>query len=196
MTGGDLAVVAGQLGRRPHPISRVVRRCPFDLPAVVETLPADAAGRPFPTLFYATCPTLVAAVGTLESAGGVRRFELRLREDTALARSVQGAVWWTRRRRRELVAAFGLSLADGGASLRTGIAGVTDSHRLKCLHAHAAHALARPGYLLGEGVLAEAGALWCDDGRCATWAKDARCARGGRALDAGRCAASHRAGRA
>jgi hypothetical protein len=31
---------------------------------------------------------------------------------------------------------------------------------LKCLHAHAAFALARPGYLLGERILAELEPLW------------------------------------
>jgi len=182
VAGDDLAVVAGQLGRRPHSMSRVVRRCPFGFPAAVETLPADAAGRPFPTLFYATCPTLVAAVGALESAGGVRRFERRVPDDPALARSVLAATRYARRRRRELAAAYGLELVDGGASLRTGIGGVADPRALKCLHAHAAHALARsarssqgrarPGYALGEAVLAEAGALWCDDRRCALWAED------------------------
>jgi hypothetical protein len=170
VAGDDLAVVAGQLGRRPHPMSRVVRRCPFGYPAVVETLPADAAGRPFPTLFYATCPTLVVAVGKVESAGGVRHFERRLRDDPALARSVVAATRQTRRRRRDLVAAFGLELVDGGASLHTGIGGVADPRALKCLHAHAAHALAHPGYLIGEAVLAEADDLWCTDSRCAAWA--------------------------
>lgn len=180
VAGDDLAVVAGQLGRRPHPMSRVVRRCPFGCPAVVETLPADEAGRPFPTLFYATCPTLVAAVAALESAGGVRRFEQRVRDDPALARAVAAATRQTRRRRRALVAAYGLVLVDGGVSLYTGIGGVADPCALKCLHAHAACALARPprlgrvrpspGYALGEAILVEAGELWCGDGRCARWA--------------------------
>ncbi len=170
VAGDDLAVVAGQLGRRPRPISRVVRRCPFGLPAVVETLPVDETGRPFPTLFYATCPTLVVAIGALEESGGVRRFEWRLRDDPVLARSVVAATRYVRRRRRDLVAAYGLDSVDGGASLRTGIGGVADPDTLKCLHAHAAQALARPGYGLGEAVLAEAGDLWCADRRCAAWA--------------------------
>lgn len=169
VAGDDVAVVADQLGRRPHAMSRVVRRCPFGCPAVVETLPHDAAGRPFPTLFYATCPTLVAAVGAVESGGGVRRFAERLRDEDDLARSVTAAVGYARRRRRALAAAYGLSMLDGGASLHTGIGGVADARTLKCLHAHAAHALARPGYRLGEAVLAEAGELWCADRRCAVW---------------------------
>ena len=41
-----------------------------------------------------------------------------------------------------------------------GIAGATRTGSLKCLHAHAAFALARPGYELGERILAEMEPLW------------------------------------
>ena len=71
VAGADAAVVAGQLGRAPHAMSAVASRCPFGFPAVVEDLPYDGRGRPFPTLYYCTCPTLVAAVSRLESDGGV-----------------------------------------------------------------------------------------------------------------------------
>ncbi len=75
VAGADAAVVAGQLGRPPHPITLIAARCPFGFPAVVEDLPYDGLGRPFPTLYYCTCPTLVAAVSRLESDGGVARVD-------------------------------------------------------------------------------------------------------------------------
>ena len=164
--GNDLVVVAGQLGRPPHPISRVACRCPFGLPAVVEDVPCDERGKPFPTLFYATCPTLVAAVGRLESEGGVRRLQGRLDEEPALQASLAAALRYTHRRRRELARAAGCHMADGGASLLSGLGGEREPRVVKCLHVHAAHALARPGYLPGEAVLEEAGDPWCDDARC------------------------------
>jgi hypothetical protein len=40
--------------------------------------------------------------------------------------------------------------------------GSTRTGSLKCLHAHAAFALARPGYELGDRILAELPALWPD----------------------------------
>ena len=48
-----------------------------------------------------------------------------------------------------------------------GIGGATRHGSLKCLHAHAAFALARPGYLLGDRILAEVEPLWPPD-RCCT----------------------------
>jgi hypothetical protein len=148
-------------------MSRVVARCPFRFPAAVETLPYDAGGRPFPTLFYLTCPTLVAAVSRLESDRGVQAWSARLAAEPGLARTVRAAASAARRRRRELVRRYDLTMVDGGASLATGVGGVGDVRDFKCLHAHVAHALARPGYVFGEAVLAEAADPWCDDGRCA-----------------------------
>lgn len=157
-------------------MSRVVARCPFGFPAAVETLPYDAGGRPFPTLFYLTCPTLVAAVSRLESDGGVQAWSARLAAKPALARAVGAAASAARRRRRELVRRYDLAMVDDGASLTTGVGGVGDVRAVKCLHAHVGHALARPGYVFGRAVLAKAEDPWCDDGRCAAFAPSAEAA--------------------
>jgi hypothetical protein len=42
-------------------------------------------------------------------------------------------------------------------SLELGIGGSRNPAQLKCLHAHVAFALARPGYALGDSILAELG---------------------------------------
>jgi len=148
-------------------MSRVVAPCPFGFPAAVETLPYDAGGRPFPTLFYLTCPTLVAAVSRLESGGDVRAWSARVAAEAALARAVAAAANAARRRRRELIRRYDLPMVDDGASLAFGVGGVRDVRAVKCLHAHVAHALARPGYTFGRAVLAQAEDPWCDDRRCA-----------------------------
>jgi len=56
--------------------------------------------------------------------------------------------------------------ARAATRLPGGIGGSTRSGSLKCLHAHAAFALARPGYELGERILAELDHLWPDSGCC------------------------------
>lgn len=154
-------------------MSRVVALCPWRLPAAVEDLPYDAAGRPFPTLYYVTCPTAVAAIAALESAGGVRRYGELARREPALRKSLSRAVRDERARRSLLAARYRLDPTDGGAALRAGIGGVGDPRRITCLHAHAAHALARPSYALGARILAEAEPLWCADRRCAVFCEPA-----------------------
>jgi uncharacterized protein len=144
----DRTVVERQLGRPPRAFRRVVVRCPFGRPAVTEQVARDDAGEPFPTTFWLTCPYLVAAVSRLEAAGGVERWTRAAAEEPVLRRSLEQANDEQRRLRPEL------DLGIGGARAGAG--------SLKCLHAHVAFALARPGYELGDRIIAELEPLWPD----------------------------------
>ena len=163
----DRELVEQQLGRRPRAFRRVAVRCPFGVPAVTEQRPYDDAGAPFPTTYYVTCPQLVAAISRLEAAGGVERWSEEVKRDPRLAESLARATAEQRRLRAEL--AGDDAGPDEGASLQLGIGGSRNPEQLKCLHAHAAFALARPGYELGERILDEVDPLWpqtcCMNGR-------------------------------
>ena len=161
----DREVVERQLGRPPRAFRRVAVRCPFGRPAVTEQDPHDPEGEPFPTTYYLTCPHLVVAVARVEAAGGVERWSERVESDPELARSLGEATAKQRALRSELAA--GRTGADAGASLELGIGGSRTPTRLKCLHAHAAFALATPGYELGDRIVAELPQpLWPE--RCCT----------------------------
>jgi hypothetical protein len=160
----DRAVVERQLGRTARAFLRVARRCPYGAPAVTEQAPYDSAGEPFPTTYYLTCRHLVAAVSRLEAAGGIERWSDAVQTDAELSASLSAATEEQRALRREL--AEGQVGREGGASLELGIGGSARPEKLKCLHAHVAFALARPGYELGERILAEVEPPWPD--RCCT----------------------------
>jgi hypothetical protein len=113
---------------------------------VTEQSAYDDAGRPFPTTFWLTCPYLVAAVSRLEAAGGVERWSRAAADDAELASSLRCANAEQRRIRPELDLGVGGSRPEAGG--------------LKCLHAHVAFALARPGYELGERIIAEIEPRW------------------------------------
>jgi hypothetical protein len=147
----DERVVSWQLGRPARAFRRVAVRCAYGFPAVTEQAPYGSDGEPFPTTYYLTCPWLVAAIARLEAAGGVERFSQAAAADPVLQRSLEEADAEQRRIRPEL---------------DVGIAGTRTPGNLKCLHAHAAFALARPGYDLGERVLGEVEERWCPDARC------------------------------
>src|SRR5215208_2640170 len=158
----DRAVVERQLGRTPRAFLRVAYRCPFGAPAVTLQAPYDSAGEPFPTTFYLTCRHLVAAVSRLEAAGGIERWTAAVASDETIATSLREATEEQRAVRREL--ARGQVGQESGASLELGIGGASRPEKLKCLHAHVAFALARPGYELGERILAEVESPW--PGQC------------------------------
>jgi len=147
----DLVLVERQLGRPPRAFRRVAVRCPYGAPAVVEQTPFDANGEPFPTEFWLTCRHLAASIARLEAEGGVERWTRLAASDGVLGASLARA----HREQREL-----------RPELPGGVGGQTRDGSLKCLHAHAAFALARPGYLLGDRILAEAAPLWPGGGCC------------------------------
>jgi uncharacterized protein len=147
----DRAIVERQLGRRPRAFLGVAVRCPFGRPAVTEQAPFDESGEPFPTTYWITCRHLAASLARVEADGGVERWSRAAREDEGLRESLERGHEEQRRLRPELPGGIGGQTRTGG---------------LKCLHAHAAFALARPGYELGERIVEEVEPLWPD--RCCT----------------------------
>lgn len=141
----DLTAVAGQLGRTPRGVSAIAHRCPCGWPDVVRTEPRLPDGTPFPTLYYATCPRLTAAVSTLENEGLMRDMEQRLRSDGALAAAYRRAHEAYLARRDELGSVAEIAGTSAGGM----------PERVKCLHVLVAHALAEgPGVNpLGDEVL-------------------------------------------
>jgi hypothetical protein len=151
----DQALIDAQLGRPARGVVRVAARCPFGAPAVTEQRSYLADGEPFPTTYYLTCPSAVAAVSRLEGAGGVGRYERLVVEDGDAAASYREATARQRALRQPAS-----RMVDGGASLELGIGGTAHAGAVKCLHAHVAFALAEPGYELGDRMAAEASPLY------------------------------------
>jgi len=149
----DREIVARQLGRAPRAFRRVVVRCPWGRPAITEQDAFDESGEPFPTTFWVTCRHLAARISRIEAEGGVERWTRAAAEDDELRASLEAAHKEQRRIRPELPG---------------GVGGATRTGSLKCLHAHAAFALARPGYELGDRIVAEVEPLWPSDGCCTT----------------------------
>ena len=165
-TERDREAIERQLGRPPRALAGIAARCPYGGPSVIAQRPYDEAGGPFPTTFWLSCRALVRAVGELESAGGIAALEADVAARPALRRSRAAA---DRR-----VAALRAQLAptgprlDHGAALATSLDGGPHGAPLKCLHAHAAVALASPPYALGALVLERARPVMPE--RCCAWA--------------------------
>src|SRR5207244_9348121 len=68
-------LVRAQRGREATTRFSVGTRCPGGQPLVIRNHPLDAEGRPFPTLYWLTCPEAVRRVSGLESEGWIDRLE-------------------------------------------------------------------------------------------------------------------------
>jgi hypothetical protein len=156
VSAADRAAVAEQLGRPPRAIREVVARCPSGHPAVISTSPRLPDGTPFPTLYYLTCPKLSSLVGTLEASGIMKEMTQRLADDPELAARYQ-------RTHQEYLAE-----RDAIESLGTEVSAGGMPGRVKCLHVHLAHTLAKgPGVNpFGDETLALVRQNW-PSGDCA-----------------------------
>ena len=150
VSASDLEVLRKQLGRQPRGVLNVETRCPAGHPQVVKVYPLlklASGAEPFPTLFWLTCPGIIEQVSRLEHDGWISKLERFLQEDSVLRISYElnqrqyvAERWETLTAEdRHWMEAQGWS--EGFAS--RGIGGLADWSRIKCLHLHYAHHLAR-----------------------------------------------------
>jgi hypothetical protein len=133
----DLKKIELQLGRTPRDLVEVVARGICGNPAVVKTKPRLQDGTPFPTLYYLTCPKLNSRIGSLEAAGFMKELESKLELDDNLQKNYSLAHEIYLKEREAIEEVLEISGVSAGGM----------PSRVKCLHALAAHALAK-----GKGI--------------------------------------------
>ncbi len=140
----DRAVIAKQLGRRGRALLGVARRCAHGYPQVLVVHPV-VEGKPFPTIYWLSCPFLSRQIAHLEASGMIVRIEKQLQSDASLAAMVVSAhLSYIRDRRSLLTEADRQSLERKKmmhSLTQRGIGGIAEFSRVKCLHLHVAHAL-------------------------------------------------------
>ena len=138
MNHSDDERVATLLGRRPMgDYEVVVRRADGD-PVVLRNSPLLPDGTPMPTRYWLCDPALRAAIGTIESDGGVDRAETEVGPD-AIERT--HAAYAAERDAALPDDMTGPRPTGGVGGTRVGV---------KCLHAHYAHWLAGGDDPVGE----------------------------------------------
>ena len=106
-------------------------RCGPGHPLVIRNRPTDADGKPFPTLYWLTCPEVGKAVSRLESEGWIKL----LGDEAEMNPELR-----TRLRRAHEEYARERGRLHPGAEAWGGVGGTAKG--LKCLHAHYAYHLA------------------------------------------------------
>lgn len=146
-TEADLAEMHVQLGRPMRDVIGIAARCVCGKPMVVQTSPRLSHGEPFPTFYYLTHPNTSALLSGLEAEGYMAKLQEMLEVDPEL-RAKYLAAHESYLAERELI--------DQVAEVE-GISAGGMPTRVKCLHALAAHSLAKgPGVNpIGDLALAE-----------------------------------------
>lgn len=153
-TMDDRAVVEIQIGRKPRSVVDVARRCHLGLPVVIDVPPILDDGTPFPTTHWLTCPLAVTRISRLESVGGVRAADSRIRTEPRLAESLAESM-----RRYEAARDARLPPDWDGPIPSGGVGGSRGG--VKCLHAHYADTAAGNQNPIGEDVAAQIEPFGC-----------------------------------
>jgi exopolyphosphatase/guanosine-5'-triphosphate,3'-diphosphate pyrophosphatase len=139
LRGADLEAVRRQLGREPTTPFSVIARCTGGHPLVIRNRPLDAAGDPFPTIYWLTCPDAVRAVSRLESEGRIASLNDRYDTHQEFRDAVDRAHAAYAAEREEVLP---------GAGAWGGVGGTR--RKIKCLHAHYAYHLAGGEDIVGR----------------------------------------------
>jgi hypothetical protein len=133
-------IVSLQLGRDLKNDFTTAMRCTWGYPQVIKSsLVSD--GRPFPTLFWLTCPLLRREVSLLESQGLISYFEDIMERDRDFAEAYSLAHNETRLLKQSILEELQLSEWLETALIERGIGGLKDRRKVKCLHLQLANFL-------------------------------------------------------
>ncbi len=79
----DLKIIEKQLGRGVSNVLTIEKRCIYGYPQVIKSFPLKG-GKPFPTLYWLTCPYLVEEVSKLEAQQKITEIEKIIQNDPEL----------------------------------------------------------------------------------------------------------------
>ena len=143
-------VLKFQLGKTPKGDFKVIKLCKFGFPVVIKNQPV-VDGKPFPTMYWLTCPYLVKKVSQLEEKGLINHFELKLKYDHRFRNRYLKAQNFERNLRKLLIP-DSVPKRIKEKLLKVGIGGIEKSLGVKCLHLHLASYLAGIPNPVGEEI--------------------------------------------
>ncbi len=153
-----------QLGKNPKGEFKVIKLCRFGFPQLLENSPFWN-GKPFPNLFWLTCPYLVREVSKLESEGYIEHFEERLRrEEPFRRRYIHAHQLEASLRKLKIPLEVPESLKK--KLLTVGIGGIENPLGVKCLHLHLASYWGGVPDPIGREVLKLLPSWECSDNYC------------------------------
>lgn len=140
------AKVAEQIGRAPRGLVAVPVMAADGQPVVVQ-MRALVEDRPFPTLYWLTCPRLCKQIGQLETQGWVKQLEARLGQDAKLRQAyLADQARYVATRWQLMTVQDRARIAQLGFTEmfeRYGIGGIAQWDKIRCLHMQYAHHLAQ-----------------------------------------------------
>lgn len=144
----DLKKIEHCLGRKPRGAKEILLwNQSLGLPKVIR-VSSFVDEKPFPTIYWLTCPVLKKRIDSLEASGLIKDLEQELKSDPELLESHRLDNLEYIKRRKQAIIQDKLSNTIPKTMLdsleRKGIGGIDDFSRVRCLHMNYAFHLVRP----------------------------------------------------
>ena len=158
----DLKLISAQLERFPKNVLEVSQRCSYGFPVVIKSKPI-LEGKPFPTIYWLSCPFLRYKISQLETEGYIPKYEKLLASSPRLLSLQVRAHLRAQKEAIELAGEKGWireRLSSGG------MGGISNFSHIECLHLHVAYHLGGIENPVGKMVLEEIGKKECENALC------------------------------
>ena len=144
----DLLNIKNFLGRKPAGILSVVKRNPSNIPQVIKVNPFVRKA-PFPTMYWLVCPELSKKISQLEASGFIKDLENEVSESKTLSESLFKIHESYRKEREDLYKELKLEVSESMEKTisQTGVGGVADFSRVRCLHMFYAYHLVKENFV-------------------------------------------------
>lgn len=163
----DLKIVEHQLEREINNMQDVVKRCKYGYPQVIQSFPIKEK-KPFPTLYWLTCPFLSEEVSKLESYHKIKEVEDMIQNNKELKRQMHELHTKEIEKRLNILGENIKFLPQNIQKKlkETGIGGTKDFSKVKCFHMHYACFLVDEENPIGEMIDHWIGKRNCEEERC------------------------------
>ncbi|KLO21544.1 hypothetical protein X275_08895 [Marinitoga sp. 1197] len=148
-TKKDIEIIEKQINREPHKIISIPKRCSFGFPQVIQSFPLKD-GKPFPTLYWLTCPHLTKEVGKLEASGKIKEWEEEIKNSENLKELYLNAHLEEKEKRNAFLKDQEIWIIKRFENI--GIGGIKNFESIKCLHLQLASYLGGTKNPIGERV--------------------------------------------
>ncbi len=143
----DLDFITQSLrGKQKTKTLKVAARCPSGHPSVIQVVPVDNDGKPFPTTLWLLCPSLVSQITHIEYSGFAKEVSEIIESDSEFKTKLHQAHLDYILLRETM-----LENHKYKDTLKTkGVAGSENFSAVKCLHGHFAQQLGQQNNPIGK----------------------------------------------
>lgn len=156
----EMEIITKQIGRTPENAIDIVRYCAYGFPVVIKSFPI-LNEKPFPTLYWLTCPFLREKISKMESVGWIKKYESIMTKSDEFFNLQIKAHEMARKYLTDILPNDDLKVRFLG-----GMGGIRDYNYVKCIHMHVAYHLGGIENPVGRSTLSLIESTECDNAFC------------------------------